>query len=284
MTHLKAFIKVPLVLGENFFFLLFPFLRPLVEKYLYNPLDFKNNHLEYSQRKFKEFSELTNTSLQDKTLLELGPGGSLGFGLLALEKGLAQYFAIDDGLHTFISSRQITSYKNLLKNNSDAFAQYFQKTPSGWRYQPKKIRSLTIDQTSKYPLADESVDIIYSCAVLEHVHALDLCFSEMTRVLRPGGIMYHEVDLRDHIFSQKSLWFLTISDFWFHILFSRTGAYVNRKRFSFYKKLFDKNNLKVVNFHRNIEFEASLKKNTFREFSSEDLQIATFTVVLRKKE
>ena|SRR5688572_725669 len=43
------------------------------------------------------------------------------------------------------------------------------------------------------PFRDDSVDLILSQAVLEHVTDPDLAMREMLRVLRPGGVLYVEV-------------------------------------------------------------------------------------------
>lgn len=282
MISVKTCIKVPLVLIENFTFLLFPELRPFIEKYLYNPLDFKQQHIEYSRKKYQEFRVHVKNSLAGKTLLELGPGGSLGFGLLALEENLQKYVAIDDGLHTFISDSQLLHYKALLHNGPSSIENYFTKAHKGWLYRPEKIESLTINQSSTYPLPNNSVDYIYSCAVLEHVHNLDLCFAEMQRVLRPGGIMYHEVDLRDHIFSQKSLWFLTISDFWFRILFSRTGGYVNRHRLSTYKALAQKYSFQIQKIVVTECYTGPSFPTKLADLSPEDRNTLSIIITLQK--
>ncbi len=59
--------------------------------------------------------------------------------------------------------------------------------------------------TSRLPFADDSLDMITSDQVLEHVQDQVLWLREMHRVLRPGGIAFHEFPARyrpkeDHIF------------------------------------------------------------------------------------
>ena len=44
---------------------------------------------------------------------------------------------------------------------------------------------------SHIPLPDQSVDVIYSSNVLEHVEDLETLTAEMRRVLRPGGVALH---------------------------------------------------------------------------------------------
>ena len=47
---------------------------------------------------------------------------------------------------------------------------------------------LTFDATGSYPFEDESFDTIYCCSVLEHAREPWRAFSEMWRVLAPGGV------------------------------------------------------------------------------------------------
>lgn len=283
----KSFIKVPLVLAENMIFGIFPRLRPIIERYLFNPLDFKTDHIGYSKRKFREFSaRVPIAKIRDAHILELGPGGSIGFGLLALESGAERYAAIDDGTHTFVEETILERYNRLLGGNRDALNAYFSFSSTGQAsYRTDKIAFVAIDQHSHYPLPDASVDIIYSCAVLEHVHDLDLCFAEMSRVLKPGGIMYHEVDLRDHIFSQKSLFFLTLSDHWFKMLFQYTGGYINRKRVSSYQSLAEKYELSIVSLEGKNESPApTIPRKIIGLYSKEDLETLSFIAVFSKNE
>ena len=107
----------------------------------------------------------------------------------------------------------------------------------------------------------------------------------MARVLKSGGVMYHEVDLRDHIFSQKSLFFLTLSDIWFKRLFSHTGTYVNRERVSRYRKLAEKYGLSIVFLKRKNELPSpKIPKGLHAQYSEEDISTLTFTGVFRKSQ
>lgn len=282
---LKGIIKVLLVLVENGVFSAFPKLRPLIERYGFNPLDFRSDHTEYSQRKFKEFQSAHREFqfLNGKTLLELGPGGSIGFGLLALKNGLTRYLAIDDGTHTFINCRLLKEYHHLLENDEKLFKSAFVKGEDGiTRYRQPTIVFKEINQNAGYPLSDNSVDIIYSCAVLEHVHDLEHCFSEMTRVLKSESIMYHEVDLRDHIFDQKSLWFLTIPSHWFRLFFSQTGGYVNRARISTYKTLAKKFGFSILSLSVQKQFNGKSFPKSLVHLSPADREVLTFSFVLKK--
>jgi len=283
--NLKPFIKVPLVFLENILFSVFPSLRPFIERYLFNPYAFNEKHLVYSKTQFRSFLEKIGGTSQiaNKTILELGPGGSIGFGLLALKHGAKKYYAIESISHAFITEKQMLGYRKLLENNDVLINKYFIRNTDGqYTYDPAFIEFIEVGQDSSYKLPDESIDIIYSCAVLEHVHDLGLCLSEMTRVLQKNGIMNHQVDLRDHIFSQQSLWFLSFSDYWFGKLFKNTGEYVNRKRLSYYEMLIQKNNLQILELDINSRYEKPLPKNLTKIYSEYDLQSLSFNITLKK--
>jgi SAM-dependent methyltransferase len=53
---------------------------------------------------------------------------------------------------------------------------------------------------SQTSLLADSVDIVFSSSVLEHVPRpmIEACFVEARRILRPGGVMYHSVNCGDH--------------------------------------------------------------------------------------
>ena len=277
---IKPFIKVPLVLAENAIFSLLPSARKIVERIIFNPYSFGFNHLEYARKQFESFLlKISPTRVRNKVILELGPGGSIGFGLLTLKNGAKKYYAIENGDHTKVDSKIFKAYKKLLDNNTRLISEFFTKD---FHFNREKICFIEDDQTSQYNLPDNSVDIIYSCAVLEHVHNLDFCFSEMTRVLKNGGIMNHQVDLRDHIFSQRSIWFLKIGDSVFNTLFSKTGEYINRKRFSYYLQLIKANNLEVVSIEKNILFEEKIDKQLLKQYSEDDLRTLSINITLKK--
>lgn len=60
-------------------------------------------------------------------------------------------------------------------------------------------------------IPDRHVDLVYSVSVLEHVSDPRAVYSAFRRIVRPGGYMYHSIDLRDHRFFADPLAFLTMS-------------------------------------------------------------------------
>jgi SAM-dependent methyltransferase len=62
------------------------------------------------------------------------------------------------------------------------------------------------------PLDEGSLDLIFSTSVLEHVMRPEEVYAAMARAVRPGGIAYHSVDLRDHRDFTRPLAFLALTD------------------------------------------------------------------------
>lgn len=57
----------------------------------------------------------------------------------------------------------------------------------------------------------QSVDFVYSNSVLEHVTNAPGVYAAMARCLKPGGVGYHSIDLRDHLHFFDPLRFLQMS-------------------------------------------------------------------------
>lgn len=60
-------------------------------------------------------------------------------------------------------------------------------------------------------LEPNSIDFVYSNSVLEHVMDAEGVYEAMARYLRPGGLGYHGIDLRDHLHYFDPLRFLTMT-------------------------------------------------------------------------
>jgi len=62
-------------------------------------------------------------------------------------------------------------------------------------------------------IGKESVDMIYSQAVLEHVNDLNNTYEAMYRWLKHGGVMSHQIDFKSHAIFKKWNSHWTYSDF-----------------------------------------------------------------------
>jgi SAM-dependent methyltransferase len=132
----------------------------------------------------------------------------------------------------------------------------------------------------------QSLDYCFSNAVLEHIPRAE--FTELARqlrrVLKPGGVCVHRVDLKDHLggglnnlrFSEER---------WEGSLFRGAGFYTNRLRFPEILRIFAQAGFhcstpRVLRWDR-LPIPRDRLDPAFQGFSDEDLRVSGFDVVLR---
>jgi predicted SAM-dependent methyltransferase len=167
----------------------------------------------------------------DKTLLELGPGESLFTALLAKAYGFNRTILLDvsifalpalDGYKEFeqwldsqgLHCPSIKDYASFEEMLSVLNAQY-----------------MTRGLDSLRDLPDNSVDFVFSQAVLEHIRKKQFIETaqELWRILKPGGISTHEIDFKDHL--EASLNNLRFREqVWEAEWMASSGFYTNRIR------------------------------------------------------
>lgn len=166
--------------------------------------------------------------------LELGPGDSLATAISAYAMGAGKTYLIDVGPLALMEIKwyrgfiEFVAEKRCARDvrpllNCQTMGELMEAT--GARYLTRGLRSFAHIPTA-------SVDFAFSCAVLEHV-ALDEMrplFQELGRVIKPGGVMVHWIDFRDHLaFSLHSLRFSR--RLWENPVFRNAGFYTNRLRY-----------------------------------------------------
>ncbi|GMW06412.1 MAG: hypothetical protein AMXMBFR8_12090 [Nevskiales bacterium] len=220
------------------------------------------------------------------TALELGPGDSVAAALLAKIAGAEQTFLTDAGpfanhdmdVYRSVARHSVTAgrpapdsidFTNLETFLASCNAQY-----------------LTNGLSSLRKLPNESIDFLWSHAVLEHIRLKDFpaLVAEMRRVIRPAGICSHRVDLRDHLSGglnnlrfPENLW---ESDF-----MARSGFYTNRIGFGQMLGLFDSGGFttEILNVDRwsTPPINRSAIHPAMLSNRSADLCVSGFDVVLR---
>jgi SAM-dependent methyltransferase len=127
--------------------------------------------------------------LNDAEILEIGCGDGINSILLGLH-GVKRAVGIDIELRLRKQDEKGESVRRLAGRimNRVAGKQY---PDPGLEDFPAEL--LTMDAT-RMDFSDESFDIVFSRSVLEHVLSIDELYSEVNRVLRPGGIIYQEID------------------------------------------------------------------------------------------
>jgi SAM-dependent methyltransferase len=146
------------------------------------------------------------------------------------------------------------------------------------------------------PLPSGEADLLVSASVLEHVRrsALSGLLAELWRVLRPGAVMVHRIDLRDHMRIAGEIevdgdWLdgLRYSNREYEAMFSHRPVYMNRLRASQWRLAFEQAGFEVVRWDPlrlalPSQFDRERLASPWRDFSNDELEVALLECTLRK--
>lgn len=218
--------------------------------------------------------------------LELGPGDSLFSGMVAHAFGASAFYLIDAVAH---AQTDLKYYRAMARFLSELGL----KAPEieGAR----SLESVLIACGTTYgtsglaslrAVPDRSIDFIFSHTVLQHIRRADFMetMHQLSRVLRPGGVCSHVIDLKDML--GESLNHLRFSErVWESDFMRKSGFYTNRIRYSEMLDHFTRAGftVEVVEKHcwDNLPIPRSKMADPFRSLPEEDLCVSGFGVVLR---
>lgn len=146
---------------------------------------------------------------------------------------------------------------------------------------------LTCGLDSLKSVQDESIDLVFSHAVLEHVRVGEFAetMRECYRVMKPGAVASHRIDLRDHL--GGGLNNLRIpSALWERDFFATSGFYTNRLSFSEIQRQMAAVGFDILSVVENRWPAPPIKRHQiakeFRGRSDEELCVPGFDIVLRR--
>jgi SAM-dependent methyltransferase len=196
--------------------------------------------------------------VEGRHILEIGPGQTLKVLQYALEAGAASCTAVD-------------------------IVNYFEDAP------PEVLGgvALKIYDGRRLPVEDQSVDLIWSFDTFEHLRYPEITVRECRRVLRPGGRLICEVDIRDHYETDEA----KLADnlryhrwLWNAMTWNRS-AFTNRLRYSEWRRLFASAGLTVescVTRVSDVLQREYARRRDLKRFSMEDVAITSFRAVLER--
>lgn len=241
----------------------------------------------------------------DRTILELGTGWYPVIPLLLFLTGSGRIISVDIQKWMTRETLQITLLKfrewrerGLLDEELPSINEQrwerlmdFEENPSAFDLDQinEEIGLQTLIQDARnLNIKSDSVDFICSNNTFEHIpgEILSAILREFNRVIKPGGLMSHFIDMSDHFAHFDSR--ITIYNFlkysekrWSFI--DNTIQPQNRMRFRDYKKMYMESGLPVSEeIIRKGDFEAlkRVKVHTgFSEYSAEELAISHGTII-----
>lgn len=223
----------------------------------------------------------------DFSLLELGPGDSLFSAVIARALNASRIWLVDSGA---FASTDITTYTAMFSFlRQKGFSLSFKNYPNSIAdiLGDCNCQYLTDGISSLKHIPSTSIDYCFSNAVLEHIpkHYFTEMAQELYRILKSDGVCVHRVDLKDHL--GGGLNNLRFSDpVWESPLFSRSGFYTNRIRFSEMVNIFSEVGFDYT-LPRIIRWESLPLPRTklniaFNRLSDDDLLVSGFDIVLKK--
>jgi SAM-dependent methyltransferase len=255
-----------------------------------------------------------------KRILELGPGYHMGVPLLfaahgaSLVAGLDKFVPFQTGpyFREFYSRLRDT----LSEKEKGDFDNAIQLQPrialqgSRVQYIYRKELPGVVNE-----LGSGSFDLIASNAVIEEMYDPEPIFQAQDRLLRPGGLMVHKIDLRDYGMFTKygfpALEFLTVPE-WAYRHMAESSGQPNRRRVNYYRDVARRFGYAYTIYvthilgveqelvppkqtiQRDLDYPASSLQTIreirprlaaqFRELSDADLLVQGFFFVARKRE
>lgn len=257
------------------------------------------------------------------SVAELGPGSSIGVGLAALLSGAHSYYAADvveyactqsnidvleELVHLFSARAPIPDeeeFPHLFPRLSNyAFPDHvlpnerlqaslkpervaaIRNAVRGQNADSSDVRIVYAAPWTDPSIIDpDSLDVMVSQAVLEHVDDLEQTYRVMYNWLRPGGFMSHQIDLRCHGTTRDWNGHWTVSDLLWKISRGRRLYHINRLPCSAHLAAISKAGFESVNDSRREESSRIGRRSLaarFRGLPDDDLTTSGLLVQAAK--
>jgi SAM-dependent methyltransferase len=225
-------------------------------------------------------------------VVEIGPGHSLGVALSLLLAGASRLEAVDTVRYA-TSRPETRSFTELwrrvtaagLVDSTDVADPDAELARAAARLEYR-----VVDGRKNWPFPEQSKDIVYSFSVLEHVRDLRGLLEESARVLRPGGLSIHTIDLRDHYNlgpGENWLEFLEFDDRQWDRMTSARFAWCNRMRApelrALFAEIFELVEFREVASDLPEGFDRRRVAPRFQGFELDELSISSVSVVGRRR-
>lgn len=261
--------------------------NPLLLKYGWQKRDYLSYYEQY--RVWREKLEKGGVDFKDKKILDAGSGGSIGLGYFFLTDDFKFWLSADwhHDLKTDkkLIKREVSLIREVFKNYNQNIFKEVKAEKSGIVFGRKfDFRRLEITAPAQDLIAN--FDIIITSAVLEHLSQslVEKAIMNLKNYLKTGGMMIHEIDLRDHINPASPFVFYKYSPEQWESLTGDTIFYTNRLRAVDYLKMFAKLNFKVRFLEADSQPLPERIKidDFFRRYKKEELESVRLFIIIEK--
>jgi len=227
-------------------------------------------------------AEECNLPANPGRVAELGPGDSIGVGLAALLSGAEKYFALDAVAYADLSNN-LTIFDELVnlfekRESIPGPNEFPELNPPLTSYEfphhlltrerlacsLDRVRISAIRHSIENPgtrdsrisymapwmdpavIPEQSLDMIFSQAVLEHVNVLQFTYAAFYRWLKPGGGMSHRIDFRCHGTASEWNGHWLYGDRIWNLIRGKRPFLINREPHSTHTRLVAENGFELV--------------------------------------
>jgi SAM-dependent methyltransferase len=242
------------------------------------------------------------SSLSGRHILEIGPGSNLGAGIIFRYLGAASYTGVE--LFTdqdFNNWSTLNSIEALARIKYGNFLDNFNGVAVGIAstgelndiisLEEQGIKLLQPKGFSQINLPDASVDMVYSNFTFEHLQNPRAIATEIARLLKPGAITAHFIDIEDHSDFANPFNYLIFSDEEWEARYgdgkTPEWGYENRYRASDFRQFFATSGLTLLKCERlrSAKISDELLKRIaprFKHYDRDDLQTVWLMIVATK--
>ena len=240
------------------FLIKFPFIRKLAKLNHQTGLSARQNEIDGWYKYLSSSSELLG-----KAVLELGPGKTIDLIVKAKNDGASSVSIVD--------IERYLSFNDCERLGID------------YRIYDGKI----------LPFNECEFDYLWSKSVFEHIRYPEITVEECYRILKPGGIAVHHIDLVDHFYYSNTqnveLMFncLKYSERIWNLMTWNRSNYVNRKRVSHWIDLHRKAGFQILDMDltKSAEIESLVQNGNLKyleKYSIEDATTTTLNIKVTK--
>lgn len=135
-------------------------------------------------------------------VVEIGPGDAMGVGLCSILAGAKRCIGLDEIEHAN-DRRNAELFEDLVRElgpltHSSELVDATRLAIHGQQNSLGIVVSYSAPMSSAAGIEDATVDFLISNAVMEHVENIYDTYQTCARILKPGGVMSHEIDFRCH--------------------------------------------------------------------------------------
>jgi SAM-dependent methyltransferase len=236
-------------------------------------------------KRYLNATDNLNILIKGTTIAEIGPGAYNPAALAFLTRGAEKIFLVEP----FAKITNIAKLKNRISNmlaniNTEpifrtSIGSFINECSYYGRVKPVNGHA---EATS---LPNESVDLIVSRSVLEHITNPSAAVKEQMRILKKGGTFIHFIDLRDHVFRWPFEMLTFSKETWEKILTNpKNGAgYQNRLRMDDWLNLFSHSaftNIKTMVLSTNHKALDRIYSSLNGNFSSKNYETLCITKIM----